>query len=673
MIRPSPWMWLLLLGAVLGLPPADGRAENRFALLIASGDFPWRSPNPKLMAPVTDVRLMAGLLEWRFGFPTENTYIVGVQKDAAGSGFHYGDRRATFAGIEKGFKWLSSKARSGDYAVVFYSGHGTKIFDLSRDEPDLEDEALVTYGASPAKLDEYGLDDQLGTWLDAIRAKQVTCIFDTCFSGAVARGGRPFGSPKFVATGKGRRSTRAQAPAETNILPKGSRHVLLAACQSNEVAEEVRLPTCRERPEKIAVSAFTWALYQTLVWRQHDLTYRALMEAAAGRLRQLHRPQTPQREGGEPGWTAIAPALQTARSPMLPVLDPHSANPSLRVGWLGGIRSGMVFAGAGGRGDANAPLLNVESSDWFKSSLRLVRGRPPVPPLATPLTIPSPKTGLPLRVKVTAKGAPTPDLLLQSVDGFAFVEDDEGGHVDLDLAVEGTAEQGFHAHLVRADERHTQTFAAASLPELREQVERALSAAGIQWQLQNWDNPVHPLGLRLWSDQGILPAYRLGEEMQFFVETEKPGYLLLMAAQSSGSLDLLFPDDDRAEAWIAAGQRLAIPSERMPFVLRAIPPAGDSVVVAILSTSLLRLPRGVLTSTPESLPSRALPRSVDARKQTAFMDWLSDASRPTLAEDPLTARHITALPKEALPSAAQVDAAVLMVRTVEEEERRNTE
>src|SRR3990172_12017033 len=55
------------------------------------------------------------------------------------------DRKATGAGIRNAIRDLLTRSRSGDLAVVQFSGHGSLVPDEDGDEPDGTDECLCPH------------------------------------------------------------------------------------------------------------------------------------------------------------------------------------------------------------------------------------------------------------------------------------------------------------------------------------------------------------------------------------------------------------------------------------------------------------------------------------------------------------------------------------------------
>lgn len=170
------------------------------------------------------------------------------------------DRNATRANILAGIKWLLTGAKKGDVLVLYYSGHGTYVVDVSGDELDKRDEAICPHdfaAAGPIK------DDDIRALLSGLPAgANLDVLFDSCFSGTATRP-LPGGEP--AASSSGMTIRFVEPPADQSIfadatptLPvkgllkgekgeKGERdivlvpglnHVLWAGCRDNETSGE---------------------------------------------------------------------------------------------------------------------------------------------------------------------------------------------------------------------------------------------------------------------------------------------------------------------------------------------------------------------------------------------------------------------------------------------------
>lgn len=159
------------------------QAVTRRALVIGIGDYPttsgWTKINGDKDIPLVEEMLLAN------DFSKEN--IVELKNS-----------QATFAGIQRAFEALISKAAEGDYIYIHFSGHGQQITDLNGDEKDGLDEAWIPYDAQFAYAkgkyegQNHLVDDQLNSYLHRIREKvgtsgKIVVVADACHSGEASR------------------------------------------------------------------------------------------------------------------------------------------------------------------------------------------------------------------------------------------------------------------------------------------------------------------------------------------------------------------------------------------------------------------------------------------------------------------------------------------------------
>lgn len=156
------------------------------------------------------------------------------------------DSEATKANILDGLRWLVVDAKWGDRLVFTYSGHGTYIPDLSGDEVDGRDEALVSVDMRTITDDDIAA--AIGTLRTGVR---MTIVSDSCHSGTVSRfmagplsnsmtrgkGERPrFIDPSLVEIEPSLRKPRALS----TILP-ASTPMLLSGCKDDEVSWDANI------------------------------------------------------------------------------------------------------------------------------------------------------------------------------------------------------------------------------------------------------------------------------------------------------------------------------------------------------------------------------------------------------------------------------------------------
>lgn len=284
---------LLLAGLGLLLAAGTAGAVQR-ALLVGVSELASQPASLWLQAPRNDVLLMQEALQQQ-GFAAADISIVadGVP------GAPLPDARA----IHEALSRLLAQSRSGDFVLLYFSGHGTRWRDSSKryQEPDglaenfLARDVRGTIGSAGPLAG--GLRDvDFDAWVQAFLARNVFVwsVFDTCSAASMTRSARAPAPPANGAAGepddevrwRGLRSDqlvpaaapRAQPGADSALrLPVAeavprARYVAFFASESHQVTPELRLPRGdrRARPQGL----LTWAVVQSLQ-RRPD-TWRAL-------------------------------------------------------------------------------------------------------------------------------------------------------------------------------------------------------------------------------------------------------------------------------------------------------------------------------------------------------------------------------------------------------------
>ncbi len=163
------------------------------------------------------------------------------------------NKQATRSKLIAALKGLIETSRSGDQLVFQYAGHGSQVPDLSRDEIDRLDEALVPIDYEAGEL---LIDDDLYEVCSALRKRPgvtLTFLMDCCNSGSNTRAAPP---QKIAANQKIRfmkmpakalenyQRLRTEAARGAKKLPPVSERdplpgvVSFAACQDHEFAFE---------------------------------------------------------------------------------------------------------------------------------------------------------------------------------------------------------------------------------------------------------------------------------------------------------------------------------------------------------------------------------------------------------------------------------------------------
>jgi hypothetical protein len=272
--------------------------RRRQALLVGINRYPNMGPKAQLRGCVNDVRAMAEVLGARFGFRDDELLLL---EDGAAT------REAILAALDG----LAAGAAKDGLVVVHYSGHGSRMQDREGDEPDGWDETIVPCDSGrPPHPNRDITDDEIYLRLLAIGrlTRYVTLIFDSCFSGTIARD--PFAAavrwlpadpravaelpPSPVAAPEVFAGSRDTGPS--GWLPASDRYALLAGCREVESAHEIVLGD--GEPADLTVhGALTYHLCQELTRARPGATYRDVFERAAARVTTAFPTQHPQLEG----------------------------------------------------------------------------------------------------------------------------------------------------------------------------------------------------------------------------------------------------------------------------------------------------------------------------------------------------------------------------------------
>ena len=171
---------------ILLLCNINGFAENKYALLIGISEYPIHSRDTELswksIHGGNDIDLLNKTLKQQ-GFKVESLK----------------DKQATAKNVRQTLKNVESKINKGGIVYFHFSGHGQAFEDLSGDEEDGWDEAIVPYDAyikysdSYYKGDNHILDDELEGYFNDIRNKIgsegfLYVVLDACHMGGASRG-----------------------------------------------------------------------------------------------------------------------------------------------------------------------------------------------------------------------------------------------------------------------------------------------------------------------------------------------------------------------------------------------------------------------------------------------------------------------------------------------------
>jgi hypothetical protein len=172
-------------------PAGPAPSGAKYALLIGCTAYPELPRRYQLRGPSNDVALTAELLRNDFTFDEARIVTLVHENDAT--------HRPTYDNIAREFAALAHRVGPGDQVFILLGGHGSQVkddnpSDPTDDEPDGLDEVFLPEDVTARNPSAAGVrairDDQIGRWLDAIRARGafVFYIADTCHSGSGTRG-----------------------------------------------------------------------------------------------------------------------------------------------------------------------------------------------------------------------------------------------------------------------------------------------------------------------------------------------------------------------------------------------------------------------------------------------------------------------------------------------------
>lgn len=300
-----------------GLPEKTGPAK--LALLVGCTEYPKNDRIATLRGPANDIPLFVELLtdpDRGYGFNAEDVRTLVGWPDVP-------EDRPTGENIAAAFADLIEKAEPGSQVFVVMAGHGVQVpipegqdpFAPNNPEDDGMDEVFL-----PADVGDWsggGLgralrDDQIGSWLDALRQKgaHVWVVFDCCHSGSMSRSAEDvevyrsvtpedLGIPdaaiesavkraKAASIGRSERSPDASPSDILQLSSKSDAPGSVAAfyaAQPWEKAPELPRPRDAPRTDDHYFGLFSYTINQCLRERKTPLSYRELGKLVVAKYR----------------------------------------------------------------------------------------------------------------------------------------------------------------------------------------------------------------------------------------------------------------------------------------------------------------------------------------------------------------------------------------------------
>jgi hypothetical protein len=232
-------LWLLLM--YLALVPS-ARGEDR-ALLVGVGRY--AHFDDKLKGVNLDIQMMAEFARM-MGFKPHAIKVLEHESASTDN---------VYSAIEN---WLINGVGPEDRVFFYFSGHGSQIPDLSRDEKDQFDEVLLLYDVA---LREKGRDqtltgvlsdDDFNAMLARMQSRNILVVLDACHSGSATRSLRL--NPRSLAISEAQVKFFSYSPVIGADGGQGSFDVMEPQTSAEVNDHYVALSACRDDEKTIATS-----------------------------------------------------------------------------------------------------------------------------------------------------------------------------------------------------------------------------------------------------------------------------------------------------------------------------------------------------------------------------------------------------------------------------------
>lgn len=532
--------YFYLMGFILPLllnPIVSQSAQK--ALLVGINDYKHLLPaelathelSHDLRGPVSDVKLLKYLLVKQGYFQEEDILTLL-------------DSQASQEGIRTAFKsWLIKETKPGDMVLFYFSGHGAQVKDYSGDELDVKDEVLCPWDIDPVNGRYVLIDDEIGSWLDKLKGRQIVILVDACHSGTISRS---IGNFNVSTLESNRIMTSRYLPISYTLpetlfrgtalkqpdIPDGV--VFMAAAQDNQTALELPI---RNRFH----GGFTFGLAKAM-YNSTNPTYSELFEGMRKIVKdELNLPQDP------------------------------------ALGVEGGKKQ----------------LLNSQIFAFpkFAANTIIAQAIPPSKPFPEKVPFIEQKNKSQEQVLVALddiQGMSQQEiqLLAAAISSFDFVKVVSKTAL-FDRLIRGEKINGsYRMRIINQPGDIQQLPETQAIGTLAESLRHPLEYAYIAKAFSSFHNPDSEFKIRLSISDASRRDFFFGEELVFQVKSEKDCYLLLLNLDNAGNIHVIYPNAFHEDNYLKTGELLRIPDQKTrskDFYLEFGPPAGEESVLAIAS------------------------------------------------------------------------------------------
>ena len=658
-------MWIRALawavGVCMGFAAVSPRPTHAatHALLVGIRDYV--NTDKPLNGCEADVDQMKLLLERRYDVPEANIVVLK-------------SRHATKRNIVSALQQAATRVGAEDTYIFFFSGHGGRARDDNGDEPDGWDETLMPTDAARNPRTQIR-DDELGELLDRFRTSRIVVILDSCHSGTATRSISKGSQVKCMWDSRPS-GAKAAAPAKTVFTAlKATQHreVLIAGCRANETSSTMSVTVPPNK--RYAVSALTFFLTKAIrgpgdadrdglvsyaeatdyaqreiqLYFQQDTTFRAAARNLAKAQADAKGVQTVTLEARNPGSPVFG--MRPVRPFYGIIRNSGAGSVTFDLGAIHGVTLGSVYSvfrpgtttfttasAIGqvrvrqvGRSGTAAQVVSGNAQGWGGHWVAVASQAVAEPRLVV-------RVGVRTTAGRSVEFARAVAYILQREDWLRVTEQhDEATDVAVLCAAEVAAgNMKLRAGLQRSNGLVTDMIEDQTRPEsdltrdpavsrTARRVLAALSRFLALRTLSMLSNPRPSFSVRLETDRGTAPRYRIGERMQIRVSASADCYVTLVDIGTSGRLSVVYPARHDHDNRVRAGQTLTFPPPgRGKFLVRG--PVGADRLKAIATRQRVDLTAAVRDpGQPAHRLARDLVRALGAGTLNLSVDQWADA------------------------------------------------
>ena len=530
-------------------------ATTKKALLVGIDDYKNLPSDKDLYGTANDIGIIRNALITYYGFDENDIKVLQ-------------DENSTKQNIIRTFQdWLVNGTKEGDVVFFYFSGHGTQLADHNADESDGYDEVLLPYDIIPigngkAVRETVITDDDLGILLEKLEGRQVVTMVDSCNSGTVTRGiGDEVYSnleqtpayrvkyfPLEITNDENPKlsKTRGESVTRSKDFPDGQIHITASRDDQKAVEQKIN---------GVSYGVFTLGLVEG-VTKNPETTYRDLFQQTRSIMKDKYRAAQDPQIKPQSGAILDQIAFQIQERNIVEDVDVQTQSQVVETASI-----------------SNKPEIKPSLSLPYQSIMNTSSEN--------------------VLVSVGSINGLKPHQIIaikNSIDAIPYVKTVQGD--SFDLLVRGNYKDGkYNLRLVNpvGDVSHITSSSDLNsvIEEMAPKFEYKYHVKKLS-TLKNSNNDFN-VSLDVMQDKR---DFKIGEKVAYNVSCSEDCYLLLLNLDSTGNVNVIFPNKYHSNNLIRGGGAVQIPSESMKrnnFEFKFFPPTGEETIKAIATNKKLDL------------------------------------------------------------------------------------